>query len=58
MFKTLSSMNPECMKKIFHKTAFSTHRPLNLKVNENHTTKYGNKNLRCLRTHILTIGLV
>ena len=31
-------MNPEYMKKIFHKTAFSTRRPLNLEVNENHTT--------------------
>ena len=36
-------MNPEYMKKkIFHKTAFSTKRPLNLQVNENYTTKYGN----------------
>ena len=40
------------MKEIFHKTAFSTYRPLNLEVNENHRTKYGNKSLRCLRPHI------
>ena len=37
---------------MFHKTAFSTHRPLNLEVNENYTTKYGNKSLRCLGPHI------
>ena len=45
-------MNSEYMKEIFHKTAFSTLRPLNLEVNENHTTKYGNKCLRCLTSHI------
>ena len=48
VFKTLNNMNPEYMKEIFHKAAFSTHRPYNLEVNENHTTKYGNKSLRCL----------
>ena len=47
VFKTLTDMNPEYMKEIFHKIAFTTHRPLNLEVNENHTTKYGNKSLRC-----------
>ena len=52
VFKTLNNMNPEYMKEIFHKTAFSTHRPLNLEVNKNHATKYGNKSLRCLRPHI------
>ena len=31
------------MKEIFHKTAFSKHKPLNLEVHENHATKYGNK---------------
>ena len=36
---------------MFNKTAFTTHRPLNLEVNENHTTKYGNKSLTCLGTH-------
>ena len=39
VFKTVNNMNPEYMKEIFHKTAFSTHIPLNLEVNENHTTK-------------------
>ena len=35
VFKTLNNMNPEYMKEIFHNTAFSTLRPLNLEVNEN-----------------------
>ena len=52
VFKTLNNMNPEYMKEIFHETAFTTHRPLNLEVNENHTAKYGNKSLRCLVPHI------
>ena len=60
VFKTINNMNPEHMKEIFHKTAhslinltaFSTHRPLNLEVNENHTTKYGNTILSCLGLHI------
>ena len=34
VFKTLNNMNPEYMKEIFHKTAFMTHRPLNLEVGE------------------------
>ena len=38
VFKILNNMNPEYMKEIFHKTPFTTHRPLNLEVNENHTT--------------------
>ena len=29
------------------------HRPLDLEVNKNQTTKYGNKSLRCLSCHIL-----
>ena len=56
LFKTLNNMNPEYMKEIFHKTAFTTHRTPNLEVNENHTTKSGNKSLdigvRCLGPHI------
>ena len=51
VFKTLSNMNPEYLKEIFHETAFTTHRPYNLEVNVNHTTKYGNKSLRCLGLH-------
>ena len=45
-------MNPEYMKEIFHKAAFTKYWLLNLEVNENHITKYGNKSLRCLGTHI------
>ena len=45
-------MNPECMKQIFYKTAFSKHRPVNLEANKNHTAKYGNKSLRSLGLHI------
>ena len=52
VFKTLNNMNPEYMKEVFHKTAFFIHRLLNLEVNENHKTKYGNKSLRCLGPHI------
>ena len=33
VFKTLYNMNPKYMKEIFHKTAFSTHRPLPSKSN-------------------------
>ena len=53
VFKTLNNMNPD-MREIIHKSAFTTHRPLNLEVHENHTTKYGNENksLRCLGPHI------
>ena len=46
VFETLRNMNPKYMKKIFHKSTFSTRRPFNLQVKENHTTKYGNKNLK------------
>ena len=52
VFKTLNNLIPEYIKEIFHKTAFRTHRPLNLEVNENDTTKYGNKSLRCLGPNI------
>ena len=48
-------MNPEYMREIFRKTVFSTHRPLNLEVKENHTTKYGNKSLRCFRSSYLEL---
>ena len=44
VFKTLNTMNTEYMK--YRIYAFSTHRPLNLEVNRNHKTKYGNKSLR------------
>ena len=52
IFKTINDKNPEYMNEIFHKTAFSTHRPLDLQVNQNSTTKYGMKSLRSLGPHI------
>ena len=66
IFKTLNHLNPEYMKEIFYKTTNLTHRPFNIKVNQNNTTKYGNnttkygnnttkygnKSLRSLRRHI------
>ena len=52
IFKTLNHLNPEYMKEIFYKTTNLTHRPFNIKVNQNNTTKYDNKSLRSLRPHI------
>ena len=52
VFKTLNNMNSGYMKEIFYKTVLSTQRPLNSEVTKNHTTKYGNKSLRCLGPHI------
>ena len=59
IFKTLNNLNPEYMKEIFYKTTNLTHRPFNIKVNQNNTTKYGNnttkygnKSLRSLGSHI------
>ena len=47
------------MKEIFHKTTNLTHRPFDVKANQNNITKYGNnitkygnKSLRSLRSHI------
>ena len=40
VFKPLNNMNPEYMKKIFHKTVFCTRKPRILEVNEKCTTKY------------------
>ena len=47
-FKTLNHLNPEYIKFFFHRTRNLTHRPLDKKVNQNNTTKYGNKSLRSL----------
>ena len=59
IFKTLDHLNPEYMKEFFYKTTNLTHKPFNIKVNQNdttkygnNTTKYGNKSLRSLRRHI------
>ena len=40
------------MKEIFSKTANLTHRPLDINVNQNNTTKYGSNSLRSLGPHI------
>ena len=48
VFKTLNYMDLEYIREMFHITAFTTHRPLNLDVNKSHATKYGNKSLRYL----------
>ena len=59
IFKTLDHLNPEYMKEFFYKTTNLTHKPFNIKVNQNdttkygnNTTKYGNKSLRSLGPHI------
>ena len=52
IFKTLNHLKPEYIKEIFHKNANLTHRPFNIKVNQNNTTKFGNKSLRSLGPHI------
>ena len=60
LFKTLNKMNPEYMKERFPKTTLETRRglrvetrrPLNLEINKNYTTRYGNKSLPCLGPHI------
>ena len=56
VFNTVNIMNREYMKVIFNNTAFATYRLLNLtkvnEINENHTTKYENKSLRCLGPRI------
>ena len=44
--KTLNHLNLEYMKNFFHKTTNLTHRPFNIKANQNNTNKYGNKNLK------------
>ena len=42
IFKTLNNLNPYYLKEISTKTANLTHRPLDIKINQNDTTKYGN----------------
>ena len=52
IFKTLNNLNPEYMKEIFYKTTNLTHRPFNIKINQNNTTRYGNKSLRSVGPRI------
>ena len=50
IFKTLNHLNPKYKKVISYKTTNLTHRPFN--INQNNTTKYGNKSLKSLGLHI------
>ena len=52
IFKTLNNLNPDYMKEIFCKNKNLTHRPFDIKVNQNNTTKYGCKSLKSLGPHI------
>ena len=52
VFKTTNNLNPEYMKEIFYKSILLTHRPLNLQVNQNGTTKYSTWSLRILGSDI------
>ena len=51
IFKTLNYLNPECMKEIFYEATNLTHRPFDITVDQNNTTKYGNKSLTSLGPH-------
>ena len=52
MFKTVNHLNRKYMKETFYKTTNLIHRPFNIKVNQNHTTKHDKKSLRSLGSHI------
>ena len=46
------NLNLEYIERNFSKTANLTHKPFNIKVNQNNTTKYDNKSLKSLGSHI------
>ena len=52
IFKTVYNLNLYYMKEIFSKSTNLTHRPLDIKFNQNNTTKYGNNSLRGFGPHI------
>ena len=52
LFKTLNNLNPNYMKEIFPKSKNLTHRPLDIKIYQSNTTKFGINSLRILRPHI------
>ena len=52
IFKTVNNLNPYYMKETFSKTANLTHRPLDINLIQNNTTKYGSNRLRSLGPHI------
>ena len=52
IFKTVNNLIPYYMKEILSKTTNLRHRPLDMKFNQNNTTKYGNNSLLSLGPHI------
>ena len=52
IFKTVNNLNPYYIKEIFSKTTNLTHRPLDIKFNQNNTTKYESNSLQSLGPHI------
>ena len=52
IFKTVSNLNHYYTKETFSKTTNLTHRPLDIKINQNNTAKYGNSSFRSLVSHI------
>ena len=52
ILKTFNNLNPDYMKEIFFKIANLTHRPFDITVNQNSSTKYDQKSLKSLGPHI------
>ena len=52
IFKTLNNLNPDYMKETFFKTTNLTHRPFDIKVNQNSSTKHVQKSVKSLGAHI------
>ena len=52
IFKTFNNLNPDYMKEIFFKITNLTHRSFDIKVNQNSSTKHGQKSLKNLGPHI------
>ena len=52
IFKTLNNLNSDYMKEIFFKPINLTHRLFNIKVNQNSSTKHGQKSLKSLGHYI------
>ena len=48
----MNNLNPYYLKEISPKTTNLTHRLLDIKINQNDTTKYGNNSNRSLGPHI------
>ena len=52
IFKTVKNLNPYYMREIICKTTNLTHKPLDINLNQNNTTKYGSNGLQSLGTYI------